>query len=169
MFRNILDNSNIKILLKTDYKEVIKDLKYDKLIFSGMVDYFFDYKFGPLPYRSLDFKFENLRQPVFQDSGTVNYPNDYKFTRITEFKYLTGQKADSTTIVTEFSKAYEIGQEMPYYPIPKDENEALYQKYEAEAKKQEKVMFVGRLAQYKYFNQDQTVLSALKQFDQMKG
>jgi len=168
MFRNILDSSNIKILLNTDYKEVIKDIKYEKLIFSGMIDYFFDYKFGQLPYRSLDFNFENLRQEYFQDCGTVNYPNDYKFTRITEFKRLTGQKAPSTTIVTEFSKAYVPGQEMPYYPIPRDENENQYLQYEAEAKKQENVMFVGRLAQYKYFNQDQTVLSALKHFDTMK-
>ncbi|MBP3041626.1 UDP-galactopyranose mutase, partial [Bacillaceae bacterium Marseille-Q3522] len=129
LFEKILNHPNIKIMLNTDYKEVM-DIKLEsgsvslfgkpfdgKVVYTGPIDYFFNYKYGQLPYRSLIFKFENYKKDYIQDTGTVNYPNDYNFTRITEFKYLTNQACPSTTIVKEFSQEHVPGENTPYYPI----------------------------------------------------
>lgn len=160
MFENMLDHPNIKIMLNTNYKEIINELSYKKLIFTGPVDEYFDYRFGKLPYRSIDFKFETHDQEQFQETGTINYPNDYAFTRITEFKYISGQKHHKTSIVYEFSKA----EGDPYYPIPKPDNTELYKKYQTLANQLENTYFVGRLATYKYYNMDQVVAQALSTF-----
>lgn len=169
MFRNILDHPNIKVMLNTDYKEIIEDVKIDKLVFTGPIDEYFDYSHGQLPYRSLRFEFDNKpmrdTESLFQERAQVNYPNSNDYTRITEFRHITGQKALSTTIAYEYSEAYEIGKNDPYYPIPKDENHEMFAKYKAESEKLNSVYFTGRLANYKYFNMDETVGVALQLFE----
>ena len=174
MFEKMLDNKNIKILLNTDYKEVV-DFDFEtgnvnlfnqpftgKIIYSGPVDYFFDYKYGNLPYRSLNFQFENHNMENFQEVGTVNFPNDYNFTRITEFKTITGQKSNTTTTVKEFSQEYIPEENVPYYPIKNDDNFAIYQQYRKETRKYSDLFFVGRLAEYQYYDMDMVVAKALK-------
>jgi UDP-galactopyranose mutase len=160
MFEKMLSHSNIKIMLNTNYKEVINEVAYKKLIFTGPVDEYFNYQYGKLPYRSLRFKFETHDQENFQQTGTINYPNDYAFTRITEFKHLTGQKHEKTSVVYEFPEA--SGD--PYYPVPRPENDQLYKKYQALANQLTNTYFVGRLATYKYYNMDQVVAQALTTF-----
>ncbi|AOM79657.1 UDP-galactopyranose mutase [Pedobacter steynii] len=165
MFEKMLDHPNIHIMLNTDYKDVIGEVNYKKLIFTGPIDEYFDYQFGRLPYRSIEFKFETLDQDNFQPTGTVNYPNDYGFTRITEFKHLSGQQHKKTSIVYEFPKA----EGDPYYPIPKPDNTLLYEKYQKLAAKLEHTYFVGRLATYKYYNMDQVVAQALSTFKKIQS
>lgn len=158
MFENMLQHPNIQIILSTDYKDLlIQGFEYDHLIYTGPIDAFYNHQFGHLPYRSLRFEHENLATEQYQSVGTVNYPNDYDFTRITEFKHLTGQKAPSTSIVREYPTA----DGDPYYPIPRTENEMLFKKYQALANAEENVSFVGRLAEYRYYNMDQVVGAAL--------
>ncbi len=157
MFENMLDHDNIKILLNCDYREVMDFVPYKNLVYSGPIDEFFDNRFGKLPYRSIDFKFESYDQEQYQVAPVINYPNDYAYTRITEFKYLTGQKSDKTSIVYEFPTA----EGDPYYPIPRPENAEVYKKYQALAHEQKNVWFAGRLATYKYYNMDQCVAQAL--------
>ncbi|HYK75337.1 MAG TPA: UDP-galactopyranose mutase [Daejeonella sp.] len=160
MFQKMLDHPNIKVMLNTSYQEIMDEIRYRKLIFTGPVDEYFNYCYGKLPYRSIDFKFETLDKEWFQETGTINYPNDYNFTRITEFKYLTGQKHSKTSIVYEFPTA----EGDPYYPIPQPENACLYKKYQLLAEQLPDVYFVGRLATYKYYNMDQVVAQALTTF-----
>ena len=126
------------------------------------MDEFFDYRFGQLPYRCLEFKHETLNQPQYQPVAVVNYPNDYAFTRITEFKHLTGQEHPKTSIVYEFPRA----EGDPYYPIPRRENSELYRQYQDLAE-QAGVHFVGRLATYKYYNMDQVVAQALTVYSKL--
>jgi UDP-galactopyranose mutase len=161
MFDNMIDNSNIKILLNTDYKEVIDDIKYEKLIYTGPVDYFFNYSLGKLKYRSIDVVFETKDTCDYQPASVVNYPNDYDFTRITEFKKLTWQKHEKTVICKE----YPTWEGEPYYPVPIEAQKKLYTKYKKQVDMQSNVVFAGRLAEYKYYNMDAAVLSALELFD----
>jgi len=171
MVKNIIKNKNIEVLLNTDYKNIIDNVKFDKLIYTGHIDYYFDFAFGHLPYRTLDFKFETFEfdnnKDKFQETAQVNYPNDYDFTRITEFKHLTKQNTNYSTIAYEFSKAHNPNDKNsdPYYPIPNDENHNLFNKYKLEADKLQNVIFLGRLADYKYYNMDQTVGVALQTFE----
>lgn len=130
------------------------------LVFTGPIDEYFDYRFGKLPYRSLKFKFETYDQEVLQQTGTINSPNDYGFTRITEFKYLTGQQHSKTSLVYEFPMA----EGDPYYLIPKPCNTELYDKYYALASGIKNTYFVGCLASYKYYNMDQVVAQALSTY-----
>jgi UDP-galactopyranose mutase len=160
MFQQMLSHPNIKIMLNTDYKEIIDVIPYHNLIFTGPIDEFFDYCYGKLPYRSLEFKFETIDQEVFQPTGTVNYPNEQLYTRITDFKYLTGQKHSKTAIVYEFPRA----EGDPYYPVPRTENAELYKRYQQLAASLTNTYFVGRLATYKYYNMDQVVAQALTTF-----
>ena len=164
MFEKMLNHPNIKIMLNTDYKEIANEISFKKLIFTGPIDEYFNYQFGKLPYRSLDFKFETHDKETYQETGTINYPNDYAFTRITEFKYLTGQRHEKTSLVYEFPKA----EGDPYYPIPKSENTVLYQKYKTLADKLTDEHFVGRLGTYKYYNMDQVVAQALATFKKIQ-
>jgi len=157
MFQRMLDHPNINVMLSTDYREVQGLIPYDTLIYSGPIDEFFDHRFGVLPYRSLDFKFETVNVPVHQPAPVINYPNEYAYTRVTEFKYLTGQEHPKSTIVYEFPK--DGGD--PYYPVPRPENTELYRRYEKLAQATANVHFVGRLATYKYYNMDQVVAQAL--------
>lgn len=157
MFENMLSHPNIKILLNTDYKEIRDLIPHREMIYTGPIDYYFDYCYGKLPYRSLEFRFETLECETQQSTGTINYPNEHPYTRSTEFKYLTGQKHPKTTIVYEYPK--EDGD--PYYPVPRPENAELYKKYQQLATGMKKVHFTGRLATYKYYNMDQVVAQSL--------
>lgn len=157
LFEKLLNHPNIKVMLNTDYKEVSNIIPYRKMIYTGPVDYYFDYCYGKLPYRSINFKFETVDTEKLLPTGTVNYPNEQPYTRITEFKYLTGQKHSKTSVVYEYPTA--SGD--PYYPVPKPENAALYKKYQQLASGSKDVYFAGRLATYKYYNMDQVVAQAL--------
>lgn len=157
MFENMLSHPNIKVMLNTDYKEIMDIIPFKEMIFTGPVDEYFNYKYGKLPYRSLEFKHETLNQETFQKAAVVNYPNEQLYTRITEFKYLTGQQHPKTSLVYEFPRA----EGDPYYPVPKQENAELYNKYKKLADATPGVHFVGRLATYRYYNMDQVVAQAL--------
>lgn len=163
MFEKMLSHPNIKIMLNTDYHEIMDEIKFGKMIFTGPVDEYFDHCYGKLPYRSIDFKFETLDRENFQSTGTINYPNDYDFTRITEFKYLTGQEHKKTTVVYE----YPTNDGDPYYPIPRPENNELYKRYQQLAANSDTI-FAGRLATYKYYNMDQVVAQSLSLFKKIK-
>lgn len=166
MFRRVLAHPNIKILLNADYREVINDIKFNRMVYTGPIDTFFDYMYGELPYRSLRFHFETLDQEQYQEVGTVNYPNDYDITRITEQKYLSGQTSPKTTLVMEYPQAYVPGKNDPYYPIPREENRERYDLYLKEVQKLKgTVIFAGRLAEYKYYDMDQAALRALSLFE----
>lgn len=165
IFENLLNHPNIEVQLSTEFKDVLNSSReFDHIVYTGPIDAFYDFKFGHLPYRSLRFEHEHLAdQEWYQSVGTVNYPNDFEFTRITEFKHLTGQQATSTSIVREYPTA----EGDPYYPIPRDENEILFKKYKVLADQEERVTFVGRLAEYRYYNMDQVVGAALNAVDKI--
>jgi UDP-galactopyranose mutase len=165
MFENMLDHPNIKIVLNADYQEVAEEVKYREMIYTGPVDEFFEFRFGKLPYRSLQFKHETHDRDRFQQEAVVNYPNEQLYTRITEFKYLTGQVHPKTSIVYEYPQA----DGDPYYPVPKPENQELYLQYKALAESTVGVHFVGRLATYKYYNMDQVTAQALSVFRKLEG
>jgi len=163
MFEKMLSHPNIKIMVNTDYREIINMIPYREMIYTGPVDEFFDFKFGKLPYRSMEFKHETHDKPVYQSAPVINYPNDYAYTRITEFKYLTGQEHTRTSIVYEYPQA----EGDPYYPIPRPENNLTYKKYKELADNTPGVYFVGRLATYKYYNMDQVVAQALTLYNRL--
>lgn len=166
MFENMLDHKNITMELGVDYRDILKFVRYKEMIYTGPVDEFFDYRFGKLPYRSLEFKHQTVDKRVFQSAPVVNYPSEaVPYTRITEFKYLTGQNHSKTSIVYEFPKA----EGDPYYPVPRPENNALYKQYQALAEATPAVHFVGRLATYKYYNMDQVVAQALSVCGKIAG
>lgn len=159
LFSKLLDHSGIHVELGVDFFEMRKPVEADHIVYTGPVDAFYAQCYGPLPYRSLRFEHEHLPDTEqYQSVGTVNYPNDYDYTRITEFKHVTGQVHAGTSIMREYPQA----QGDPYYPIPRPENEALFKRYEALALQESDVTFVGRLAQYRYYNMDQCVGAALK-------
>lgn len=163
MFEKMLAHPNIKVMLNTDYREVQNILPYKEMIYTGPIDGFFDYCYGKLPYRSLDFKHETLNEQVHQPQAVINYPNEHLYTRVTEFKYLTGQEHPKTSIVYEYPKA----EGDPYYPVPRPENAELYKQYKALADATPSVHFVGRLATYKYYNMDQVVAQSLAVYAQL--
>ena len=165
MFENMLDHPNIKIMLNCDYREIEKDIPFAEMIYTGPVDSYFDYCYGKLPYRSLEFKHETHDIQVYQSAPVVNYPNEHLYTRVTEFKYLTGQEHPKTSIVYEFPKS----QGDAYYPVPRKENTELYARYKALADRTSNVHFVGRLATYKYYNMDQIVAQALTTYGKIAG
>jgi UDP-galactopyranose mutase len=158
MFARMLDHPNIRMELGTDFEAMRHRVRWKTLFYTGPIDDYFHFCYGKLPYRSLRFEHEHLADVNrFQPVGTVNYPNQHDFTRITEFKYLTGQQHSGTSIVREYPEA----EGEPYYPIPRTENHELYQRYKALADGERHVYFVGRLAQYRYYNMDQVVAAAL--------
>jgi UDP-galactopyranose mutase len=159
MFSRMVDHKNIKIEVGVDFQVLKSRVTYDLLFYSGQVDEYFDFRHGKLPYRSLRFEHEHIPKTAsFQPVGTVNHPNDNEYTRITEFKHLTQQSHSGTSIVRE----YPSSEGDPYYPIPRPENQELYARYKAAADAESNVRFVGRLAQYRYYNMDQVVAAALK-------
>jgi UDP-galactopyranose mutase len=161
----LIANKNIKLLLNTDYREVMNDITYDTLIYTGATDEFYHFKHGKLSYRSVNFVFETYDQDKFQEAPVVNYPNDYDYTRITEYKQLTWQQHRKTTICKEFPSA----EGEPYYPFPTKECKAQFALYEEDMKKEDKVIFLGRLAEYRYYNMDAVVRRALDVFETIKS
>ncbi len=162
LFGRLLAHPNIEVWTGVDFGAVRDRLDYGRLVYTGSIDGYFGQRFGPLPYRSLRFEFETLPLERYQATGTVNYPDEtaVPFTRITEFKHLTGQRHEATTIVREYPQA--TGD--PYYPVPRPENRALYERYRALAATKPDVHFVGRLGTYKYYNMDQVIGQALATF-----
>lgn len=192
MFEKILDHPKITVQLNTAFDPATRQpialqtpnagapstlgprpsapapLTYSHLIYTGMIDEFYGFQFGPLPYRSLRFEPETLDQEFYQPAMQVNYPNDHDFTRIVEIKHATGQKLPSTTIVREYPEDFGPGKE-PYYPIPAPDAKAIYDQYAALADQEENVSFVGRLATYRYYNMDQVVGMALAEFEKLRS
>ena len=164
MFERMLFNPRISVMLNTDYRDVIRWVPKKHIVYTGPIDAWFDCKYGRLPYRSLEFRHEHLNRSSFQAVGTVNYPNEHPWTRITEFKHLTGQEHAGTSIVYEIPSA----EGDPYYPVPRPENTALYKRYEEEADRLADVTFVGRLATYRYYNMDQVVGQSLAAFRRLE-
>jgi UDP-galactopyranose mutase len=166
MFEKMLDHPLIDVRTGVDFAE-IKDRAHeiaDHIIYTGPIDEYFDFRFGKLPYRSLKFDHQTLDQEQFQEVAVVNYPSeDVPFTRISEYKHLTGQQAPVTTVTYEYPSA----EGDPYYPIPRPENQELFKRYEALADATDNVTFVGRLATYRYYNMDQIVGQALATFRRM--
>jgi len=165
MFERMLDHPNIKILLNADYREIKNEIRFSEVIYTGQIDEFFDFRYGNLPYRSLRFKHETKDCEFYQQAPVVNYPNEHAYTRVTEFKYLTGQKHPKSSIVFEFPCA----DSDPYYPVPQRQNAELYARYKALADSTPGVYFVGRLATYKYYNMDQVAAQALSTYAKICG
>jgi UDP-galactopyranose mutase len=165
MFERMLDHPNVKVMLNTDYAELKDEVQFHNLIFTGPVDEYFDYCYGKLPYRSLRFEHQTHDKPQYQQAPVVNYPNEHQYTRITEFKYLTGQEHPKTSVVFEYPRS----EGDPYYPIPQPQNTELYAKYKALAEALPNVHFAGRLGTYKYYNMDQVVAQSLAEFERIAG
>ena len=181
MFKKMLDNKNIRIMLNTNAFDLIeldkanKEIKFlgekfnGKLIYTGEIDQLFNNKFGELPYRSLHFDYKNYDMEYFQETAMVSYPNNYDFTRITETKHMTGQNSKTTTVIYEYPQKYERnikGKDVPYYPIPNLENRERYEKYKKYSEEYKNIILIGRLAQYLYFNMDQMIKMTLDMFEE---
>ncbi|HEX8243323.1 MAG TPA: UDP-galactopyranose mutase [Longimicrobium sp.] len=165
MFERMLDHPDIKVMLNTDYREVLDEVEFREMVYTGPIDEFFDCRYGKLPYRSLEFRHQTVNAPVHQPAPVVNYPNEHPYTRVTEFKYLTGQEHPKTAIVYEYPR----DEGDPYYPVPRPENAELYTRYRALAEQTARVHFVGRLATYRYYNMDQVVAQALTTYARITG
>ncbi len=177
IFERMLENKNIEIILNKSFKEFIKiDFETKKiyfegkefkgkLIFTGMIDELFEYRYGVLAYRSLELEFETLDKEYFQEVAVVNYPNDYKFTRITEFKHIHPIKTPKTTILKEYPKSYEKDKDIPYYPVFDKRSIEQYQRYQKEAEKFDNIILLGRLAEYRYYDMDDVVKRAYEVFE----
>jgi UDP-galactopyranose mutase len=165
MFENLLDHPKIRVMLNTDYQDVVDYISYQNLIYTGPVDEYFNYRYGKLPYRSIKFQFETLDEEKHQPVAVVNYPNEHAYTRVTEFKHLTGQTHHQTSVVYE----YPCAEGDPYYPIPRKENAEQYQKYKKLAESTPGVTFAGRLGTYRYYNMDQVTAQALQLYARLTG
>jgi len=161
MFERMLAHPRIQVMLNTDFRHVAALLPWRHMVYTGPIDAFFDHRHGRLPYRSLDFEHVTLHPPVpgtlVLPVGTVNHPNDHAYTRVSEFRHITGQAHAATSLVYEHPRA----DGDPYYPVPRPENATLFRRYEADAEQCPHVTFVGRLASYRYYNMDQVVAQAL--------
>ncbi|MFA6469381.1 MAG: UDP-galactopyranose mutase [Bacteroidota bacterium] len=163
MFKRMISHKNIHLSIGTNFVE-IPSTKFNKLIYTGPIDEYFHYSFGKLPYRSLRFEHEIINKEFFQEVASINYPNQFNYTRINEWKYLTGQRHPMTAITRE----YPMSTGEPYYPVPTKANDAIYKMYEKEAMKLKNTHFIGRLASYKYYNMDQVVAQSLNKFKDME-
>ena len=167
----MLDYPNIEVVLNKDFAEFKKEnsdlVKNARIFYTGSIDEFFDYKFGKLPYRSVNFKFETHNREFYQTHACINYPNNYDFTRIHEYKHYLNDKSEKTVIAKEYSEFFELGKNERYYPIASEENAKLYQKYLDEAKNLKDVYFFGRLGDYKYYNMDLAVARAIELFEEV--
>ena len=169
MAKKIIKHKLIDVYVDTDFKDVRQEVEYERLFYTGAIDEFFDYKFGALPYRSLDLVFEKYDTEYLQSGPQMNYPENYDYTRSVEYKYYLDEKSDKTVVSYEYPCEYQVGKNERYYPIPNAETTALYAKYQAEAQKLKNVYFLGRLGDYKYYNMDQAVNRALNVFESLKG
>jgi UDP-galactopyranose mutase len=171
LFARIFDHPNIEVRLNSDYRDVMQHERFNRMIYTGPIDSFFDHAHGELPYRSLRFELDTLNRKKFQEVCQVNFPNDHDYTRITEFKHSTSglgiNASERTTIAREFPQAHVAGSTEPFYPIPKDDYREIAERYKADAAKLNgSVVFCGRLADYQYYNMDQVVARALMVFEQ---
>ena len=171
LVEKMLDYPNIEVILDKDFAEFKKEnsdlVKNARIFYTGSIDEFFDYKFGKLPYRSVNFKFETHNREFYQTHACINYPNNYDFTRIHEYKHYLNDKSEKTVIAKEYSEFFELGKNERYYPIASEENAKLYQKYLDEAKNLKDVYFFGRLGDYKYYNMDLAVARAIELFEEV--
>lgn len=176
LFEKMLCHSNIKLMLNTNFHDVMQ-IKDDRLyfmdhpfdgdvIYTGQLDELFGYEFGVLPYRSIRMDFETVDREWYQEAPVVNYPNNYDFTRITEFKHIHPAAVGSTTILKEYPQSYERGKNTPYYPIFTDENQKLYQKYSERAGRISNLILLGRLAEYRYYDMDDIVRRGLDLYEE---
>ena len=171
LVEKMLDHPNIEVVLNKDFAEFKKEnsdlVKNARIFYTGSIDEFFDYKLGKLPYRSVNFKFETHNRDFYQTHACINYPNNYDFTRIHEYKHYLNDKSEKTVIAKEYSEFFELGKNERYYPIASEENAKLYQKYLDEAKNLKDVYFFGRLGDYKYYNMDLAVARAIELFEEV--
>ena len=167
MMLNMISSDNISLMTNTDYKNVIDSISFDKMIYTGPLDYYFDYKHGELEYRSLMFEERTYNKESFQSHSVINYPNNYDYTRITEYKKLTGQEHSKTTVHFEYPQEYDKTKNEPYYPILDDKNKIIKDKYLSEVKKLDNVIFLGRLAEYRYYAMDELVENIIKKFGRL--
>lgn len=175
LFKKMLDHNNVKVMLNTDYQEIItlnhrtKQIKFmgqpfeGKLIYTAKLDELFDYCYGELPYRTIDFAVKTFNQEFVQEVATINYPNEYDFTRITEVKYLTGQSHPRTALVEEYHRQ-STRRDIPYYPIPKVENLAMHEEYKKLASMVPNLILSGQLADYRYYDMHVAIAMALDKF-----
>ena len=165
LIERMLDNKNIEVRLDTDFKGIKGDFK--RIFYTGAIDEYFNYRLGQLPYRSVRFEFETYDREFYQNNSVVNYPCNYDFTRIHEYKHYLKDKSNKTVIAKEYSENFVIGSNERYYPIPKDENTKLYNQYLELAKKENNVYFLGRLGDYKYYDMDKAILRAIELFEEV--
>lgn len=171
--------AKLKIVLNSDFREVLPHVSYKHIVYTGPIDEYFDCCFGPLPYRSLRFGCESFtsqalkeregiagKKGFWQPAMQVNYPNTESYTRIVEIKHATGQTCENTTIIKEYPENFGPGKE-PYYPIPASDAAAIYSRYKEKAAFEKNVSFIGRLATYRYYNMDQVVGMALKEAEKL--
>lgn len=161
MVERMLSHPLIKVELNTDFREIRDAIEYDRLFFSGAMDEFFDYELGRLPYRSLDIRLRTHNVGYFQSGPHINYPENYDYTRSVEYKYYLDEKSDKTIVSYEYPCPYEEGKNEPFYPVPTDKNQTIYNQYLERSKKLKNIWFIGRLGDYKYYNMDQCIERAL--------
>ena len=165
LIEKMLDNKNIEVRLNTDFKGIKGDFK--RIFYTGAIDEYFNYRLGQLPYRSVRFEFETYNREFYQNNSVVNYPCNYDFTRIHEYKHYLNDKSDKTVIAKEYSENFVIGSNERCYPIPKEENTKLYNQYLELAQKENNVYFLGRLGDYKYYDMDKAILRAIELFEEV--
>ncbi|MBO6281460.1 MAG: UDP-galactopyranose mutase [Alphaproteobacteria bacterium] len=169
MFENMLKHPNIKVRLNTAYTDV-KDIKsYNRIFYTGAIEEFFNYKYGKLPYRSLDIRIKTFNTEKFQNAPVVNYPENYDFTRIAEYKYFLNEKSDKTVLSFEYPQDYELGKNDRIYPILNPQNQAIYNRYLQEAEHMPNVFFLGRLGAYRYYDMNRTIAAVFELFNKIKG
>lgn len=166
MIKNIIKHPNIEVSTSTDFRE-LKNRNFKRIFYTGSIDEFFDYKLGMLPYRSVSFKFEEFDKPYYQSNSVVNYPDNYDFTRIHEYKYYLDEKSEKTVIAKEYSSDFKLGVNERYYPIVNNKTTDLYNEYKFLAREHENVYFLGRLGDYKYYDMDKAAARAIECFDEI--
>lgn len=165
LVENMLNHPNIEVRLNTDFKDITGE--YDRVFYTGAIDEYFNYEFGQLTYRSVNFKFEEYDREYYQNNSVVNYPCNYDFTRIHEYKHYLNDYSERTVIAKEYSEFFELGKNERYYPIPNEDNAKLYEKYAQKAKMLNNIYFLGRLGDYKYYDIDKAVLRAIELFEEV--
>mgnify|MGYP002570332395 CR=1 FL=1 len=168
MAEKMIADPLIKVELNTDFNDIRDVVAYDRLFYTGPIDEFFSYELGELPYRSLDIRFKRFDRPYYQSGPQINFPENYDFTRSVEYKYYLDEQSAQTVVSEEYPEPYAAGKNERYYPVPAEKNHELYQRYKQKAATLPNVYFAGRLADYKYYNMDQTVKRALELFEEIR-
>ena len=169
MFERLLENPLIEIKLKTRYEDIKDTISYERLFYTGAIEEFFNYKHGKLPYRSLDIKIEKFACEKFQNAPVVNYPENYDFTRIAEYKYFLSEHSNVSIVSFEYPEGFEEGKNERIYPILNQETQKIYNLYQQEAQALQNTYFLGRLGAYRYYDMNRTILGAFETFAKIKG